>query len=406
MSVYSYREAEHTEAYTASRQKADARIVSRLSHDTLILTLPAACREELPAMIGWELSSHYPGNPDDAAVAWRAEKQGAETRITVWLMPKERLGQDDRDSDTTPALPGLALALQAVKREKTAAKRKVLLVLAFPDCIETVRLERGFPTVSDVVPTDTPETALAECLRRAATGPGEPWLPDEVRVYAPAAMLSGLKEGFGFDRNSGLEAHRETARDSSPVPVAGMPEPVFLAFESIPAGEVGVEAFFVPPAGRRFVVPFPVRAAAIAAMLIVFGVMNAALTIRGKERELSALTAEFARLEREYREEAETRSVREEAVKRLSELERRRPADLYQFLSRLAVTLGSSVRVRTLTFRDGRFELEAVGDSPFGLVGRFDREERGFSEIRITRVTPLPDRSGSVFSLSGVYHGD
>jgi hypothetical protein len=412
VSLYSYRTAGDTETKTMSGKKSGARIVSRLRHDTLFLTLPAARREELRAMIGWELASHYPGNPDDTAVSWRSERCGTEHRVTVWLMPKERLAMFGGGSDRMPALPGLALALQALGRVKKTARRKILLALAYPDCIETVKLERGVPVFSDVIATDRTESALAGCLKRAASGPDASWLPDEVRVYAPEALLPGLREGFrsggnfGLSVNPGVFESRETADGSGQEPAAGLPEPVFVPFESVAAGSVGEDAFFIPPAGRRFTVPFPVRIAALIAMLIAFGLMNAALTIREKERELSALTAEFARLEREYREEAETQAGREAVLKRLSVLEERRPQDLYRFLSRLTVALGPSVRVRTLTFRDGRFELEAVGESPFALVGRFDREESGFSEIRITRVTPVQEGSGSVFSLSGVYRGD
>ena len=116
MSLYSYRTAGDTETKTMSGKKSDARIVSRLRHDTLFLTLPAARREELRAMIGWELASHYPGNPDDTAVSWRSERCGTEHRVTVWLMPKERLAMFGGGSDRMPALPGLALALQALGR--------------------------------------------------------------------------------------------------------------------------------------------------------------------------------------------------------------------------------------------------------------------------------------------------
>jgi hypothetical protein len=339
----------------------DALLLSRLDVDLRVLDLPPIAGRDIEGLIRFKLRSLFPGSPRETSFDYRVTRRGRTRRAIVFVARTSTVEAYRAVAGRRPLVPPCRLLSGRVPRHGTfrawVGDGRWAELLEYRDGLlessRVVRRERG-----DWGPV-------------AAAATAAPLL-----VIAPREDLEGL---------------------------AGADGAALLPLESAGLRGVGPRGLFAAPARTPVVSP-AARAAMLAAVVLGLGVLVLNRVARREEERAGRLLEVVSTLEREARTSLETRREAEALRIERDRLDAGIPPDRYRVLAELSAVFAGAVRVRRVSFRDDRFQVEASGGDPLALMEALKARD-GFRELELSPVVPDAASREERFSIAGVFRG-
>ena len=336
-------------------------LMSRLDVDLRVLEVPPVPEKDLEGLIRLKLRSVYPGNPRETVFDYRLVRRGSIRKAVVFVSRKE-----------------------TVEAYRASAERRPLVL--------------PYQLVADRVPRRGPFRAWF-CH--------ETWA--ELLVYDDGILASSTVRRRARGRRLDLAAESRTVPFLVVAPAkelertARIEGAAYLTLESACAGRGRPDSLFAA-AGRKALLPANVRTGVLAAAVLVLGLLVFFRFVRLAEDHSARLAALAGSLEQGSRESLAMRKELEALLAERERLDAGAPPDRYLLLSELSVVIGDSARIRSITVRDDRFQLDAAGNNPLRLMEGFKARD-GFSDMTLSQVVPDADTRRELFSISGAFHG-
>ena len=351
-----------------ARRAGDAILMSRLDCDIRFVDLPMVPDRDLEGLLRFKLRSIYPGNPEDTVFDHRLVGEGPHRKAMLIVARRATL---DRYRS---AVGGARLYLPFSLLENYARERGAFRAWFCTEGWRELIVYQGGVLVSSTVYKR--EGEVAPDLRGA-----DEQLAGEVREIPCVCVNAQAEDGAVPAGATGLEI-----RD-------------LLESGRRPGG------VFPPERRRSRVIPRGIRVVLLCAAALVLGVAVFYKEIGLTERHADASRVVYAELEIESRRVMALQREVEQLETTVSELEKRRPQNLYAALAALNDVLGEEARVTSLVIRDSRFQVEAVGRNSLRLMERFSAHE-GFSDVELSQVVPDQAAQRERFSFSGSFRAD
>jgi hypothetical protein len=345
----------------AGAGRFDALLLSRLDVDLRLFDLPPVAGRDVEGLIRYRLRSLFPGNPRETSFDYRVIRRGRTRRAIVFVTRTSTVEAYRAVAGRRPLVPPCRLLTGRVPRRGTFCAW-----IGDGRWVELLEYRDGLLESSRVVRRERGDWAAVAAAASAA-----PRL-----VIAPRADLAGL---------------------------AGADGAALLPLESAVLRGVGPRGLFAAPA-RTPVVPHVARAAMLAAVVLVLGVLVLNRIARREEERARRLQAVVSSLEQAARASLETRREADALHLERDRLTAGIPPDRYRVLAELSAVFAGAVRVRRVSFRDDRFQVEASGGDPLALMEALKARD-GFRELELSPVVPDTLSREERFSIGGVFRG-
>jgi len=350
-------------------------MMSRPDFDVHVVKLPGLPEAEIEGFLRYRMRALYPGQPEETAYDYQILGRNGQ-RLAVLFLTR-------------------AATLEAY-REAAGGRPLFLPFSLFRSlCRKNLGGRSGYAywgdSWIDVMVSTRDEPCRARLLKRTEDPGGD---LERLRELMP------LEEGEGrwvlLCSRADCEGLREAA---GALETAGYRVSV-TALEELPAAGKAGEPLFAPRRRRRLP-PLRIRLQAYAALLLVLGFFALKLSADRDLRYLERLQAAQAQLQART---AGTAALRQESTgleEQLEALRGRRPADPYLVLSELTELLPPGSRIQSFVMEGRRFQLEAVGSNPLGLMEGFNASAL-LGRVKLSQIVPLQDSGRELFKITGV----
>jgi hypothetical protein len=348
--------------------RAGALLLSRTDVDLRVLEVPPVAGKDLEGLIGLRLRSVYPGNPRETVFDYRLVRCRGIRKALVFVARKA-----------------------TVDAYRAAAGRRQLVL--------------PYQLIADRVPRRGPFRAwfcqegwaellafldgvlVSSTVKRTARG----------RPFDLAAEEGRLAPELRAGPLAVVAPERDLAR------MAKIEGASYLPLEPLLGRCRRIHGLF-PSTRWRAAIPAGVRTGLLAVAVVVLGMLVLFREVRRSEDRSRRLAAIVDALEQGSRTSLAEQKELDTLLAERERLDALLPRDLYGLLSELAVVIGDTARVRSISVRGDGFQLDATGSDPFVLMEGF--KARGvFSELKLSQVVPDQDARRERFSISGTYHG-
>jgi hypothetical protein len=343
----------------AGSGRFDALLLSRLDVDLRVLDLPPVAGRDVEGLIRYRLRSLFPGNPGQTSFDYRVIRRGRTRRAIVFVTRTSTVEAYRAVAGRRPLVPPCRLLSGRVPRRGTFRAW-----IGDGRWAELLEYRDGLLASSRVVRRERGDWAA---VAAAASAPAH-------LVIAPRADLEDL---------------------------AGADGAALLPLESAGLRGVGPRGLFAAPARTPVVSPVA-RVAVLAAVVIALGVLVLDRAARREEERARRLQVVVTALERDARASLETRREADALRLERDRLAAGIPADRYRVLAELSAVFAGAVRVRRISFRDDRFQVEASGGDPLALMEALKARD-GFRELELSPVVPDAASREERFSIAGVF---
>jgi hypothetical protein len=176
-----------------------------------------------------------------------------------------------------------------------------------------------------------------------------------------------------------------------------------VSFTQLFSGMRRTEGLFGLPKPEPKIFTPMVRLVSLAAAVLILGIFVFFKYVSSMEARYDALKTQYASLESANRKVLEAQKEVEDLNAALARLGAEKPQDIYTFLTALQAVLGGGAEIRTLTFQNDRFQIEAIGSNPEKLMQGF-ADNPSFVGVKLPQAVPDPRSGKDRFSLSGAFH--